>query len=133
MTERGTSWTHRLAEMRRRTGSRTWLRILLGTGYLVAGASVAILLSTVPGADIRWGFRLFTVSVVPTIVATVLLIARLRFDYLRLLLPWYGIPYIAWLIGAPPSREGIPAILAYAWGLLGTIVFFVATFATTRP
>jgi hypothetical protein len=121
--------------MRSRTGSRTWLRVLLGTAYLAAGASVAIIFSAEPGQDITWGLRLFTLSLIPALVFTVLLITRLRFEYLRLSLPWYGLPYQLWLIGAPPRSEGIQAIIAYVWMLLGTLVFLIATLATlaTRP
>jgi hypothetical protein len=106
------------------------LRFLVGTAYLAAGASVAIILSADPGDDVRWGVRLLSLALILGLVFTMLLVSRLRLDNLRLLLPWYGIPYLAWLIGGPPTREGTLATWAYAWGLFGTIVFCAATFAT---
>jgi hypothetical protein len=115
------------------TGSRTSLRLPSGRRYLLGGTSVAIVFSAEPGEDSRWGLRLFLLSLVPALVLTVLLITRLRLDYLRSLLPWYGIPYLVWLIGAPPRGQGPGAVIAYAWGLLGTIAFFLAGFSTTRP
>jgi hypothetical protein len=130
------SFSERLAHIKRKTRSRTWLRLILGTAYLIGGTSVGIIFSGEPGSDIRVGLRLFSLSMLFAGVATVLLIVRLRLDYVRLLLPWYGLPYQLWLIGAPPSGEGTPAVFAYGWMLLGTLVFVVATLATlatTRP
>jgi hypothetical protein len=78
--------------MRERTGSRTWLRAVLGAALGIAEASVGIVFSAEPGDDITWGLRAFAVALIVVVVLTILLITWLGLDYLRLLLPWYGLP-----------------------------------------
>jgi hypothetical protein len=84
----GVSFSERLAHIKGETRSRTLLRFLVGTAFLAAGASVAIILSADPGDDVRWGVRLLSLALIPGLVFTMLLVSRLRLDYLRLLLPW---------------------------------------------
>jgi hypothetical protein len=75
--------------------------------HLIGGTSVGIIFSGEPGSDIRMDLRLFSLSMLVAGVATVLLIVRLRLDDVRLSLPWYGLPYQLWLIGATaPGRAG---------------------------
>jgi hypothetical protein len=124
-------WSDRLALIKRRTGSRTILRTLIGTAYLIAGVSAEIISSSDPGQDVRWGLRLFSFGLLLALVFTVLLVYRLRLDYLRLLLPWYGIPYQVWLIGSSPRHEGLGAAASDAWGSVGTVAFLVIL--ATRP
>jgi hypothetical protein len=129
-------YAERRAEMRRRTGSRSWLRVLLGSTYLIGAASVAIIFSIDPGQntrEMRWGLRLLLFGCGLALVTTVFLIVRLGSSYLRLLLPWYGVPYLAWLIGGPPRGEGRFAATAYAWCLAGTLAFLITIWATARP
>ena len=88
------------------------LRVLIGTTYLFGAASVAMIFAADPGQDTTWGLRLFSLSLFLSLVLAMLLVYRLRLDSLRLLLPWYGIPYEVWLIGSPPRQEGPGAVVA---------------------
>jgi hypothetical protein len=91
--------------------------MLIGTAYLLGGVSAAIISSTAPGQDAaRWGPPVFSLGLLLALVLTVLLVYRVRLDYPRLLLPWYGIPYQVWLIGSPPRHEGLGAAVAYVLG-----------------
>jgi hypothetical protein len=100
-------------------------------------ASVAIIFSATSGddiEDIRWGLRLFPVGFVFAVPATVLVIVRSRTQLVWLFLPWFGLPYLVWLIAAPPQRDRLRGRIAYLWGLFGSCAFLGATlWALTRP
>jgi hypothetical protein len=127
------SFSERLAHIRRKTHPRTLLRLLLGTAYVIGAASVLIHFSGEPDENVRLGSSLLLLAWVLGLMFNLLLILRLRLDYLRVLLPWYGLPYLVWLIASPPLGEGLGAAVAYAWSSIGTLAFFIAVSTATRP